>query len=751
MRTVARIALIVVAMGPLGLIASDGSRGSKSSRPHGIERRVPLKTSKVVGSPEPPPPYRVEKAFPNLKIKQALSFEQEPGTNQFLVIQHLGGWAPPGKILRFEDKPDADRYDEVLDLGPKTIAYGLDFHPKYAENGYLFVGMNTENDGPHKTRVSRYTVDLKTRAIDPKSELVIIEWESNGHNGGDLAFDKNGLLFVSSGDGTSDSDTNNRGQDMTFLTSKILRIDVDHPAPGMNYSVPEDNPFSHIPGARKETWAIGMRNPWRLTYDKASDQLWCGVNGQDLWETADLIERGGNYGWSVTEGSHPFLASRKLGPAPLTQPTVEHHHSEARSLSGGTVYHGKKYPELDGAYIYGDWSTGKIWAVKMAGKTKVFHREIADTTLQITGFGLDSAGELIVIDHQTAFYRLIPGKAEDKVVSEKFPRKLSDSGLFSSVADLKMAPGLIPYAVNSPLWSDGAGKIRHMAVPGTEKVEFSEQNGWTFPDHSVLVKTFTLDLAGGDQKASKPVPIETRFMVKEQGEWVGYSYLWNDEKTDATLVAKEGVDKVFAVKGADGKAVAQTWHYPSRAECMVCHSRASNYVLGLTAPQMNREFRYPRATDNQIRTLEHIGLFSNKVSKPTSELPKLDDPSDTKIALEKRVRSYLHSNCSSCHMGAGGGNAAIELTGGSPLEKLGVGQTPQQGALGVKDPKIIAPGHPESSTMFLAMKRRGVGQMPPLGTNVVDEKAVAMLRDWIAKLPSTSPTKEDAGKTAANP
>ncbi len=709
------------------------------ARPHGLQRRTPWTTSRVLGSPEPPPPFRTEEAFPNLKIQQPLTFELEPGTNSYLVLQHLGSWAPPGRLARVADRPDVDHYDVVLDFGDKTIAYGLDFHPRYLENGYLYIGLNTENEaGVHFTQVRRYTVDREPPyAIDPKSELVVIEWESNGHNGGDLAFGNDGMLYVSSGDGTSDSDLNNRGQDMTHLTSKILRIDVDHPAPGQNYSSPPDNPFTHVPGARPETWAIGLRNPWRLTHDKATGQLWCGVNGQDLWETVNLIERGANYGWSVTEGSHPFLSDRKLGPAPLTPPTVEHHHSEARSLTGGVVYHGRKYPELDGAYVYGDWSTGKVWAVKHDGERVVFHREIADTPFQLTGFGLDSDGELILIDHQTAFHRLIPSAPEDVKTSRNFPRKLSETGLFASVVDRDPAPGVIPYDVNAPLWSDGAGKERLMAVPGEAKVEFTEQNGWNFPDGTVLAKTFLLDLA--DRRSAGPAPVETRLMVKEQGEWVGYAYLWNDDRADATLVDKEGLDKTYLVNaGRDGETKAQTWRFPSRAECMVCHTRAANFVLGPSTPQMNRDFDYGGVVDNQIRTLEHIGFFSNEVPEP-DKLARLADPSNPAEPLAERARAYLHSNCATCHVEAGGGNASIDLSIGASPHRLGVNAEPRQETFGIQRPLLIAPGDAESSTVFARMTRRGPGQMPPLGTSLVDDEAMTMIRAWIDGLADPGP------------
>src|SRR5207244_11110778 len=166
-------------------------------------------------------------------------------------------------------------------------------------------------------------------------------------------------LYVTSGDGTSDSDTNVTGQRTDLLLAKVLRIDVDHVGepsgvrPRRNYSIPGDNPYVDDKRFAPETWAYGLRHPWRMCSDPKTGHIWVGQNGQDLWETAMLVRKGANYGWSVMEGSHPFYRERKSGPTPIVKPTVEHHHSESRSLTGGVVYYGERYPDLQGAYLYG--------------------------------------------------------------------------------------------------------------------------------------------------------------------------------------------------------------------------------------------------------------------------------------------------------------------------------------------------------------------------------------------------------------
>src|SRR5207249_1086360 len=210
-----------------------------------------------------------------------------------------------------------------------------------------------------------------------------------------------------------------------------------------------------------------------------------------------------------------------------------------------------------------------------------------------------------VCDHRGqdkgGFYALVPTPTD--LPPSNFPRKLSDSGLFAAVPGHVMKPGVIPYSVNAPFWSDGAHKERWLALPGeAPKIEFIRNRSWTLPDKAVLIKSFALDAPQGRKW------IETRFLTKQDGEWYGYSYVWNDEQTDATLVQRGGEDRIFDIQ-TPGGAAKQSWHFPSRAECMVCHSRAANYVLGLSTAQMNKEHDYGGVFANQLSTLEHLGFF----------------------------------------------------------------------------------------------------------------------------------------------
>jgi len=785
-----------------------------SVRPYGIKERVPLTTSRVVGSPDPPLPYRVTRALPELKLNFPIYAVRQPDSNRFILVAQETSYGPAA-VLRVKGDGSSAEIEKLFDVPQGGVAYAVCFHPKFAENGHLYLGWNGALDGsPKRTRITRYTMQTaEPYRLNLSSATEIIAWDSDGHNGGDMAFGADGMLYITSGDGTSDSDVNLTGQDLTKLLAKVLRIDVDRPSEGRQYSVPADNPFVGRKGVCPETWAAGLRNPWRITSDRESGQIWVGNNGQDLWEQVYLIRKGDNYGWSTYEGGHLFYADRKLAYEPVTKPAADHPHSEARSLTGGIVYRGKKLPELVGHYIYGDYSTGKIWAIKHVNGATSPPKLIADTTLAITSFAADMEGEILITDHKRedgGLYRLeLNDVTEASSAHHKFPRKLSESGLFASVAGHQVQPGVIPYSVNSPLWSDGAHKERFIAIPHKEgqdmRIDFSTPRGWNFPDETVLIKSFALETIEGDPKSRRW--IETRFLTRQSGEWEGYSYIWNDEQTDATLVGAEGLDRELQVqvsKSAEhpGGLRRQTWRYPSRTECMVCHSRAANFVLGLTQLQMNKDHDYGGVVDNQLRVLEHLGMLKvnyhgeatgklretgeNKAradgltdtkaieqfaaefldryvasrdqrpAKPTSLLthspekyPRLPDPYDSSQPTEARSRSYLHANCSICHVEAGGGNSQIQLEFTKPLgETKLVDVPPMHHKFDLPDARLIAPGHPERSVLLHRIGHRGpgTGQMPQLATSVVDREAVKLFEAWIRELKAPLAGAESSGK-----
>ncbi|MEX0936896.1 MAG: PQQ-dependent sugar dehydrogenase [Pirellulales bacterium] len=702
-----------------------------SQQQSGLEQRVPWTTSRVVGSPEPPPPYQVEPVYENIDWDRPLYAKAEPDTNNLLVVEQGGEAERPSRVIRIQDDPATDSTETFLEY-PDRLIYGLEFHPDYGRNRHVFIFSNgPTGQSERKNRISRFTVAAdEPRACDPASEKIILEWRSMGHDGGDLVFGHDRMLYITSGDGTSDSDGWLSAQDVSNLLGGVLRIDVDHAADGRAYSIPADNPFLDVPNARGELWAFGLRNPWRMTVDQRTGHIWVGNNGQDLWETAHLVRRGDNYGWSVYEGNHPFYLNRQLGPAPFVPPTIEHHHTEARSLTGGVVYYGDRFDDLSGAYVYGDYSTGKIWAARHDGAKLTSHLEIADSALQIAGFAQSPRGDLLVVDHGGGIYRLVPNTSTFD--PEQFPNRLSETGLFASVAQNRVQPGVLSYSVNSPAWNDGAHVARFLALPGDEQIDYTSSRGWNFPDGTVLMQTLSIkDPASGNDSRRR---IETRLLTRQQGEWAGYSYRWNDAQDDAVLVASEGAEAVLQNDSQAGDhAAAVKWRFPSRAECLSCHSRAVNFVLGMTELQMNRAHDDGQVVANQLHTFDHIGMLRGDLPKPAAELSRLVDPYDPSLDVDARARSYLHANCSGCHVEAGGGNARMELEFTRSLEAMNVADAhPQHDTFGIDQVRIVAPGDPERSVLLARVSRRGRGQMPPLVSQRVDAQGVELLRAWIA-------------------
>jgi putative heme-binding domain-containing protein len=306
---------------------------------------------------------------------------------------------------------------------------------------------------------------------------------------------------------------------------------------------------------------------------------------------------------------------------------------------------------------------------------------------------------------------------------------------------------VIPYSVNAPGWHDGASIARWLAVPNRDTINPNASRGWDFMDGAVLVQTLSLEMEHGNPASRKKV--ETRLLTHQAGEWFGYSYAWDDAQTDARLVRKEGEERKLRIldAAAPGGSRQQTWHYVSRAECMVCHSRAANFVLGLSTLQMNRTEKYGTTTANQLNALAAAAYFQPALSSSPESLSKLANPYDASANLEVRVRSYLHANCSQCHVADGGGNARMELEFTTAREKMGViGVPPLQGTFGIRDAEIVAPGDPFRSVMLYRISKLGGGRMPQAGSFIVDHQAVDLFHRWIQSLPTKQPDTSAAAR-----
>lgn len=387
-----------------------------------------------------PLPLKIANAFPNIEWTD-WDFGEESGLTRPIrpiLLTHAGDRSgriffptQHGVIHLLENGKETPKTSVFLDISSK-VSYddktneegflGLAFHPRFAQNGEFFV-YYTNRAKKHQNVVARYKVDRSNpgKAI-PESEeiLLVLDKPFWNHDGGTIAFGPDGYLYIAIGDGGLANDPFGNGQKLSTLLGKILRIDVDHKSAELPYAIPADNPFVGREGARGEIWAYGLRNVWRMAFDRATDKLWAGDVGQDIWEEIDIIKKGGNYGWNVREGFHPFV--RKGGKPPkddnkrtdLIDPIWDYHHDLGKSITGGFVYRGKQIPELVGSYLYADYVSGKMWALRVEDQKVVANREIplprAFTTVS---FGEDYDGEAyFMIPSPTAecVYRLEPAK-----------------------------------------------------------------------------------------------------------------------------------------------------------------------------------------------------------------------------------------------------------------------------------------------------------------------------------------------------
>jgi len=716
-----------------------------------VTKREAWAASKITGSPEPPLPFRVEPAFTELKFEQPLDLTAAPGTSRLFVAEQ------GGKIYSFENRSDATQLDLVADLKAShpelTSLYAITFHPDFAQNRKVYACYIQGNDKPDGTFVSEFELSKNDSAVlDPASERILIRWWSGGHNGCSLKFGPDGFLYISTGDGGAPSppDPLMAGQDVSNLLSNILRIDVDHQDGDKAYRVPADNPFVGMPNVRPEIWAFGFRNPWRMSFDRTRGDLWVGDVGWQLWEMVYRVERGGNYGWPIMEGPQPALPESKRGPAPILPPVVSHPHSEAASITGGYVYHGQRLPSLQGVYIYGDYQTGRVWGLKLNGTQIESHKELAQTPLQLVSFGEDNDGELYLVDHQRTqqIYRLVENPDVGQPVS--FPRRLSDTGLFTSAKDQSPSPGVISYSINARHWADHTTSERWMAVPGSEPVQVDKSLRWQFPNGAVLAKTVSIEMTHGDPSSSRR--LETQILHREDGAWHPYTYLWNDDQTDAELVPSAGVTRSLRINDAtapDGIR-EQSYRVASRGECQMCHNPwaelktsglgiQSASPLAVSIDQLNKNQSPATSGENQLAALQRLGWINGNVPQSPAESPRLANPYDANADLSERVRSYLHVNCAHCHQPHAGGSALIELASDVKLEDAKIlDAKPGQGAFGISHARIVAPHDPEGSVLFYRIAKVGNGRMPRIGSNEVDEQAVAMMREWITGLPSST-------------
>lgn len=714
-----------------------------------------------------------------LPFNQPLAITSIPGDSSRLFICEKGGSikmipdisAAVPTTTTLLNIPSILKPGESINTGSESGLLGLAFHPNFstapAAERYFYVFYSVNKSGQLHQRVSRFTALPDFSNVVTNSELILIDQrdEAGNHNGGDLHFGPDGYLYISVGDEGDANDTFFNSQLINKdLFAGILRIDVDkdpvnsiaptpHPAIPLvggqaAFSIPKTNPYvrtaeggdwdgtyngSTVTGTvRREFWATGLRNPWRMSFDPVTGNLWCADVGQGAREEVNIITRGGNYGWVYREGT--LNGPRTTNPSmPSGFDTLYHSRPIYEyprggelggfSVTGGIVYRGNNIPSLTGKYIFGDYGSGNIWSLNLDG-TGV--QRIAGEG-GIAGFGYDpSNGDVLLADIDGG--RIL--RLANTTASTGFPQTLSETGLFSDLTDLSPSPGLVPYEVNLPFWSDHAIKQRWMIIPdGTSSFTPSPDGLWTLPTGTIWVKHFDMEMERGNPSSLKR--IETRLIVKNDSGAYGVSYRWNEAGTEATLAADGGENFNLAITD-NGTPAPQTWRIPSRAECMICHTPQAGYALSFNTRQLNLDYSIFGVTGNQLRTLRDFGYLSTDLGSPNL-LPRHHKPDDASTTVEARVRSYLAVNCSYCHKD--GGSAPFTWDGSPHLPLADMGLLNAVPTNSGTDPlnRLLVPGDPSHSVILSRVAAtNGFSRMPPVGSNVIDQANVDLLTTWIS-------------------
>ena len=365
--------------------------------------------------------YSVINAFQNLSFEDPVGiYNANDGTNRIFVVEQ------EGRIKVFNNTTEvtnAEMFLNITSLVDQDGGYteegllGLAFHPNYSDNGYFYVNYTSHN--PRRNVIARYSVSIEdSNEADYESSMIILEVNQpyTNHNGGQLSFGPDGYLYIIFGDGGSSGDPQGNGQNLSTLLGSLIRIDVDNPTNGLAYGIPLDNPFiSAAPEleAREETYAYGLRNMWRFSWDLETGFLWGADVGQNAYEEINIIQSGLNYGWNTMEGNHCYPIGSDCNQEGLELPILEYelYVNGVCSITGGFVYRGNEVLSLNGKYIYGDWCTGDIWALTYSDIGEHTNEHLLTTDINITSFGIDENQELLFCGNEN-IYKIISNEGD---------------------------------------------------------------------------------------------------------------------------------------------------------------------------------------------------------------------------------------------------------------------------------------------------------------------------------------------------
>lgn len=681
--------------------------------------------------------YALEDAYPKADLTMPMAIAWPTAERPGMLV--LERWGKIVEVDGADTRPVVDFQSEVQ-LQSEAGALGMAIHPRFGDgtgsSPYVYVWYNAVGD---RQRLARFTWDPASRTFDDELVMIEIAEQALEHNAGKMSFGPDGFLYFGNGD---DSNPNYHQRLDGSLFGGIFRIDVDqqggsvsHPPPRQpengttqGYFIPNDNPFVGVPNALEEYYALGLRNPYGLSFDIETGDLWCAEVGETWREEVNRIVSGGNYQWPNREGEIVHDAT------PLTigaerAPFSYYTHAEMGDLTsvlGGYVYRGKALPELDGRYLYSDWPSGHVWALDATGPTPVrttlVHNLEWNKTMTMEQ---DPSGEVYLLDLHHLL-RVVRAAEPGDV-----PKKLSETIIFQDVQRFDLDPSFVPYSINSPLWSDGAAKQRFIRVPPGERVSIGGDGAPVFPVGTILVKQF--DHPAAVEPEGRGRRLETRVLVVAADTTYGLTYKWNAAGTDADLLLEAEDEAIVDTAGGE----TRNWHYPSFAQCWACH-RSENRIIGFVPAQLSLAMKDGR---NQLDALKERGVFeASAFSAPPTPLTP---PRDTSASLQDRALSYLAANCAGCHHKDAsylGGEQTWQAEPGVPLDQRGLlgaqhHNWPMASGLGLPYAPLIDPGAPKNSILLARLKTTDPDlRMPPVARNTVDEEGVQIISEWILSL-----------------
>ncbi len=637
---------------------------------------------------------------------------------------------------------------------------GLAIHPNYPADPYIYVFYTTAV-GNTTLHLDQYTVSPATGgpdevAIAANSRVDMFTYdratEIPFHVGGTIAFDPTAAtptLYL----GTGDAEQQEQSQNVDSMLGKLLRFDVSDPAA---------NSFP------PEVVIQGLRNPFRWSFDRENGDLWIGDVGDSAFEEVDHIPAtdipgvGGeplNLGWPIMEGFACVGGGDPINscgnPEPLYLPANTYDQDTGVSVIGGYAYRGSAIGGIDGTYFFNDFfpqSGEGAWRLDAnpdedpGNLEDDYIRTVLSSGGSFVGYAEDMSGELYALQMGGGIFRLIAEQVGP--VPEVLPENLSEVGCFESSGEPNES--MVPFEVHAPLWSDGATKRRWLALPNETSMVLGSGGDVEFPAGSVLAKEFTVD---GER-------VETRLLMRHpNGEWRGYTYAWLDESGEALADAQLLTDLSVVTRSVPGGDAS--WSYPTRSQCLQCHTPSAGFALGPEVGQLNYEFLYPSGTEaNQLATLSAVGMLEGDVASFNDQvLPAYDD---TSASVADRAWSYMHANCSGCHQPGASGfegrsnmpDMRFDLTadtssGVHPLAERLCDLEPGAGDLDLGGgAQLVAPGNPGDwgdlgaggSILYLRMAARPAlegtdGAMPQIGSALLDEDVgMPLVHQWITEL-----------------